>query len=105
MTRRSEHSGRELALKCRNMGPTGRRAVAAADDWASPFLIGLDSFAMNAPVWLLTLVGGMLAIATIAPGHRTISDDSDALPDVDRNIVGRGAIRPLPLSRYRSSWE
>ena len=25
------------------------------------FLIGLDSFAMNAPVWLLTLVGGALA--------------------------------------------
>jgi predicted MFS family arabinose efflux permease len=28
---------------------------------ASPFLIGLDSFAMDAPVWLLTLVGGALA--------------------------------------------
>ena len=28
---------------------------------ASSFLIGLDSFAMNAPVWLLTLVGGALA--------------------------------------------
>ena len=28
---------------------------------ASPFLIGLDSFAMNAPVWVLTLVGGALA--------------------------------------------
>ena len=28
---------------------------------ASPFLIGLDSFAMNAPIWLLTLVGGALA--------------------------------------------
>jgi predicted MFS family arabinose efflux permease len=30
---------------------------------ASPFLIGLDSFAMNAPVWLLTLIGGILADA------------------------------------------
>ena len=28
---------------------------------ASPFIIGLDSFAMNAPVWLLTLAGGILA--------------------------------------------
>jgi predicted MFS family arabinose efflux permease len=28
---------------------------------ASSFLVGLDSFAMNAPVWLLTLVGGLLA--------------------------------------------
>ncbi|MGH7617036.1 MAG: MFS transporter, partial [Gemmatimonadaceae bacterium] len=28
---------------------------------ASPFLIGVDSFAMDAPVWLLTLVGGALA--------------------------------------------
>ncbi len=28
---------------------------------ASPFLIGLDSFALGAPIWLLTLVGGALA--------------------------------------------
>lgn len=28
---------------------------------ASPFVIGLDSFALGAPVWLLTLVGGALA--------------------------------------------
>ncbi len=28
---------------------------------ASPFIIGLDSFALSAPVWLLTLVGGALA--------------------------------------------
>ena len=28
---------------------------------ASTFLIGLDSFALGAPAWLLTLVGGMLA--------------------------------------------
>lgn len=28
---------------------------------ASSFLIGLDAFAMSAPVWLLTLVGGVLA--------------------------------------------
>ncbi len=28
---------------------------------ASPFLLGLDSFALGAPVWLLTLAGGVLA--------------------------------------------
>jgi MFS family permease len=28
---------------------------------ASPFLLGVDSFAAGAPVWLLTLVGGLLA--------------------------------------------
>lgn len=28
---------------------------------ASPFLLGLDEFAMDAPGWLLTLVGGLLA--------------------------------------------
>lgn len=45
----------------------GTWAQQVAQPWlllslgASPFLIGLDSFAMNAPVWLLTLVGGLLA--------------------------------------------
>jgi predicted MFS family arabinose efflux permease len=45
----------------------GTWAQQVAEPWllltlgASPFLIGLDSFAMNAPVWLLTLVGGALA--------------------------------------------
>ncbi|MDR3387582.1 MAG: MFS transporter [Rudaea sp.] len=28
---------------------------------ASPFLLGLDEFAMDAPVWVLTLIGGVLA--------------------------------------------
>lgn len=28
---------------------------------SSPFLLGLDAFAMNAPFWLLTLAGGILA--------------------------------------------
>ncbi|MGH9141153.1 MAG: MFS transporter [Vicinamibacterales bacterium] len=42
-------------------------AQQVAEPWlllslvASPFLIGLDSFATDAPVWLLTLVGGALA--------------------------------------------
>jgi predicted MFS family arabinose efflux permease len=45
----------------------GTWAQQVAEPWllltlgASSFLIGLDSFAMNAPVWLLTLAGGALA--------------------------------------------
>ena len=45
----------------------GTWAQQVAEPWlllslgASPFLIGLDSFAMNAPVWALTLLGGVLA--------------------------------------------
>lgn len=45
----------------------GTWAQQVAEPWlllslgASPFLIGLDSFAMSAPVWALTLVGGVLA--------------------------------------------
>ena len=44
----------------------GTWAQQVAEPWllltlgASSFLIGLDSFAMNAPVWLLTLAGGAL---------------------------------------------
>ena len=45
----------------------GTWAQQVAEPWvlltlgASSFIIGLDSFAMNAPVWLLTLMGGALA--------------------------------------------
>src|ERR1700693_4609292 len=45
----------------------GTWAQQVAEPWllltlgASSFLIGLDSFAMNAPVWLLTVAGGSLA--------------------------------------------
>jgi MFS family permease len=45
----------------------GTWAQQVAQPWlllsldASSFLVGLDSFAMGAPVWLLTLVGGVLA--------------------------------------------
>jgi MFS family permease len=45
----------------------GTWAQQVAEPWvlltlgASPFLIGLDSFAMDAPVWILTLAGGVLA--------------------------------------------
>ncbi|HEY2152527.1 MAG TPA: MFS transporter [Vicinamibacterales bacterium] len=45
----------------------GTWAQQVAEPWllltlgASPFLIGLDSFAMDGPVWLLTLAGGLLA--------------------------------------------
>jgi hypothetical protein len=52
----------------------GTWAQQVAEPWllltlgASPFLIGLDSFAMSAPVWLLTLVGGAPPIAPTAVG-------------------------------------
>jgi MFS family permease len=45
----------------------GTWAQQVAEPWlllslgASPFLVGLDSFAMSAPAWLLTLPGGVLA--------------------------------------------
>ena len=45
----------------------GTWAQQVAQPWlllslgASSFLVGLDAFAMDAPVWLLTLVGGVLA--------------------------------------------
>jgi MFS family permease len=45
----------------------GTWAQQVAQPWllltlgASPFLVGLDAFALGAPVWLLTLVGGVLA--------------------------------------------
>ncbi|MCY1164736.1 H+ Antiporter protein [compost metagenome] len=45
----------------------GTWAQQVAQPWlllslgASPFVIGLDSFALSAPVWFLTLVGGALA--------------------------------------------
>jgi MFS family permease len=45
----------------------GTWAQQVAEPWllltlgASSFLIGLDSFAMSAPVWMLTLLGGVLA--------------------------------------------
>jgi len=45
----------------------GTWAQQVAQPWlllslgASPFLLGLDTFALGAPVWLLTLTGGILA--------------------------------------------
>src|SRR5450432_1307307 len=45
----------------------GTWAQQVAQPWlllslgASSFILGLDAFAMDAPVWLLTLVGGALA--------------------------------------------
>ena len=45
----------------------GTWAQQVAEPWlllslgAPPFLVGLDAFAMNAPVWALTLLGGVLA--------------------------------------------
>jgi len=45
----------------------GTWAQQVAEPWlllslgASSFIVGLDAFAMNAPVWVLTLLGGILA--------------------------------------------
>ncbi len=47
----------------------GTWAQQVAEPWllltlgASSFVIGFDSFAMNAPDWILTLIGGALAFA------------------------------------------
>jgi len=55
----------------------GTWAQQVAEPWllltlgASSFVIGLDSFAMNAPVWLLTLAGG--ALADLADRRRVIA--------------------------------
>jgi MFS family permease len=49
------------------LSSVGTWAQQVAQPWllltlgASPFLVGLDSFAMSGPVWLLTLTGGILA--------------------------------------------
>lgn len=46
---------------------TGTWAQQVAQPWlllslgAPSFVVGLDSFALGAPVWLLTIVGGVLA--------------------------------------------
>lgn len=53
-----------LATLLSNIGFWGQEV---AQPWlllsigASPFLVGLDAFSMDAPTWLLTLVGGVLA--------------------------------------------
>src|ERR1700689_5040416 len=49
------------------LSSVGTWAQQVAQPWllltlgASSFLVGLDSFAMSAPIWLLTLPGGVLA--------------------------------------------
>lgn len=49
------------------LSSVGTWAQQVAEPWllltlgASSFLVGLDSFAMSAPIWVLTLPGGMLA--------------------------------------------
>jgi predicted MFS family arabinose efflux permease len=49
------------------LSSVGTWAQQVAQPWllvslgASPFLLGLDEFAMDAPIWLLTLFGGVIA--------------------------------------------
>ena len=79
----------------------GTWAQQVAEPWllltlgASSFLIGLDSFAMNAPVWLLTLVGGALADRTDRRRVITLFQSIQMLcPDRDRRPAGRAARQP-----------
>ena len=76
----------------------GTWAQQVAEPWllltlgASSFLIGLDSFAMDAPVWLLTLVGGIARRSLRPPARdRAVPVDPDALPDRDRRPAGHRA--------------
>jgi len=73
----------------------GTWAQQVAEPWllltlgASSFLIGLDSFAMNAPVWLLTLAGG--ALADRSDRRRVIALFQSIVPSiVRRDQIGAG---------------
>lgn len=79
----------------------GTWAQQVAEPWllltlgASAFLVGLDSFAMNAPVWLLTLAGG--ALADRADRRRVIAGFQSAqmlCPTVIVVLLVAGAARP-----------
>jgi MFS family permease len=79
----------------------GTWAQQVAEPWllltlgASSFVIGLDSFAMNAPVWLLTLAGGALADRSdrrrIITGFQSIQM---ACPSIIVVLLIAGTIRP-----------
>jgi predicted MFS family arabinose efflux permease len=82
----------------------GAWAQQVAEPWlllslgASPFLIGLDSFAMNAPVWLLTLAGGVLADR--ADRRRVIAlfqSIQMLCPTLIAALLALGSIRPFMI--------
>ena len=79
----------------------GTWAQQVAEPWllltlgASSFLIGLDSFAMNAPVWLLTLAGGALADRSDRRQVITVFQSIQMLcPTVIVILIVAGTIRP-----------
>ncbi len=82
----------------------GTWAQQVAEPWlllslgASPFLIGLDSFAMNAPVWLLTLVGGVLADRADRRRVITLFQSIQMLcPTLIAALLLYGSIRPFTI--------
>ncbi len=82
----------------------GTWAQQVAEPWllislgASPFLIGLDSFAMNAPVWLLTLVGGVLADRADRRRVITLFQSIQMLcPTLIAALLIYGSIRPFMI--------
>ena len=65
---------------------------------ASPFLVGLDSFAMNAPVWLLTLAGGVLADRADRRRVITLFQSIQMLcPTLIAALLVYGSIRPFMI--------
>ncbi len=82
----------------------GTWAQQVAEPWllitlgASPFLIGLDSFAMNAPVWLLTLAGGVLADRADRRRVITLFQSIQMLcPTLIAALLVYGSIRPFMI--------
>jgi predicted MFS family arabinose efflux permease len=82
----------------------GTWAQQVAEPWlllsvgASPFLIGLDSFAMNAPVWLLTLVGGVLADRRDRRHVITLFQSIQMLcPAMIVVLIAKGSVPPLSI--------
>jgi MFS family permease len=82
----------------------GTWAQQVAQPWllvslgTSPFLIGLDSFAMNGPVWALTLLGGVLADR--ADRRRVIAlfqSIQMLCPTAIAALLFYGAIQPLMI--------
>ena len=79
----------------------GTWAQQVAQPWlllslgASPYLIGLDAFAMSAPVFLLTLVGGVLADRADRRRVITIFQSMQMLcPTLVVVLLLAGAVRP-----------
>jgi MFS family permease len=82
----------------------GTWAQQVAEPWlllslgASSFLIGLDSFATNAPVWFLTLIGGVLADRADRRGVIALFQSIQMLcPTLIVLLLAFGSIRPFEI--------